>query len=119
LLKKTFKRGVDTDPPSNYNTDMTNTAYNMEKRRADRNWELYADSENKLKREREAAADLRSEIIKISRRLRAHGGAAEIAESLEIAHAASFLRWSSPRESDLSAAALVGLAQLVSQNLDK
>ena len=72
-----------------YNMPMSdtteNTAYNMEKRRADRNWELYADSENKLKREREAAAGLRSEILKISIRLRAHGGAAEIADSLEMA----------------------------------
>jgi len=106
-----------------YNMPMSdtteNTAYNMEKRRADRNWELYAESANKLEQAREASGWLRSEIIKISRRLRAHGGAAEIAESLEIAHAASFLRWSPPRESDLSAPALVGLAQLVSQNLDK
>ena len=68
---------------------MTNTAYDIEKRRADQNWELYTlalkNSENKLKREREAAAGLRSEILKISIRLRAHGGAAEIADSLEMA----------------------------------
>jgi len=88
LLKKTFKRGVNTDPPFDYNTDTTNTMdtpHDIETHRADRNWSLYTHSEKELRQEREATTVLLSTVYALSRTLRAHGGAADIAESLDIA----------------------------------
>jgi len=82
--KKTFKRGVDTDPPSNYNTDMTNTAYNIATQRANQNWELQKNTSSKLSQERKAALGLRCEVMK----------------------AINMIRWNNPETADKLEAAL-------------